>query len=71
MTSAQTGAEVPGQLHRLGRWKLGTLSFVVWRLAVAVVLPPYSMMAPHAGFDTEQILDKARKDILYILEGVS
>jgi vacuolar protein sorting-associated protein 33A len=28
-------------------------------------------MAPHVGFDTEQIRDKARKDILYLLEGVS
>ncbi|KAK3942698.1 Sec1-like protein [Diplogelasinospora grovesii] len=27
-------------------------------------------MAPHAGFDTEQIRDKARKDLLYLLEGV-
>ncbi|KAK6207407.1 Vacuolar protein-sorting-associated protein 33 [Pestalotiopsis sp. IQ-011] len=27
-------------------------------------------MAPHVGFDTEQIRDKARKDILYLLEGV-
>ncbi|KAK0118819.1 hypothetical protein ONS95_007700 [Cadophora gregata] len=27
-------------------------------------------MAPHAGFDTDQIKDKARKDILYLLEGV-
>jgi lysine-specific histone demethylase 1 len=29
------------------------------------------MMAPHVGFDTEQIRDKARKDLLYLLEGVS
>lgn len=28
-------------------------------------------MAPHAGFDTDQVKDKARKDILYLLEGVS
>lgn len=28
-------------------------------------------MAPHAGFDTNQIKDKARKDLLYLLEGVS
>lgn len=28
-------------------------------------------MAPHAGFDTDQIRDKARKDLLYLLEGVS
>lgn len=28
-------------------------------------------MAPHAGFDTDQIKDKARKDLLYLLEGVS
>lgn len=28
-------------------------------------------MAPHAGFDTEQVRDKARKDLLYLLEGVS
>jgi hypothetical protein len=27
-------------------------------------------MAPHAGFDTGQIRDKARKDLLYLLEGV-
>ncbi|KAK3341757.1 Sec1-like protein [Lasiosphaeria hispida] len=27
-------------------------------------------MAPHAGFDTEQVRDKARKDLLYLLEGV-
>lgn len=28
------------------------------------------MMAPHAGFDVENIRDKARKDLLYLLEGV-
>jgi len=28
-------------------------------------------MAPHAGFDTDQIKEKARKDLLYLLEGVS
>lgn len=28
-------------------------------------------MAPHAGFDTDQLKDKARKDLLYLLEGVS
>ena len=28
-------------------------------------------MAPHTGFDTDQIKDKARKDLLYLLEGVS
>lgn len=28
-------------------------------------------MAPHVGFDAEQIRDKARKDLLYLLEGVS
>jgi len=28
-------------------------------------------MAPHAGFDTDHIKDKARKDLLYLLEGVS
>ncbi|KAI0382078.1 vacuolar protein sorting 33A-like protein [Hypomontagnella monticulosa] len=27
-------------------------------------------MAPHVGFDSEQIRDKARKDLLYLLEGV-
>ncbi|KAM0819303.1 putative Vacuolar protein sorting-associated protein 33A [Seiridium cardinale] len=27
-------------------------------------------MAPHVGFDTEQIRDKARKDLLYLLESV-
>ncbi|OTA69295.1 Sec1-like protein [Hypoxylon sp. EC38] len=27
-------------------------------------------MAPHAGFDAEHIRDKARKDFLYLLEGV-
>ncbi|KAI1802474.1 vacuolar protein sorting 33A-like protein [Daldinia bambusicola] len=27
-------------------------------------------MAPHVGFDAEQIRDKARKDLLYLLEGV-
>ena len=27
-------------------------------------------MAPYAGFDPEQIKDKARKDLLYLLEGV-
>jgi hypothetical protein len=27
-------------------------------------------MAPHAGFNTSQIKDKARKDLLYLLEGV-
>lgn len=29
------------------------------------------IMAPHAGFDTDHIKDKARKDLLYLLEGVS
>jgi hypothetical protein len=28
-------------------------------------------MAPRAGFDTEKIHDKARKDLLHLLEGVS
>ena len=28
-------------------------------------------MAPRAGFDTEQVRDKARKDLLHLLEGVS
>jgi hypothetical protein len=28
-------------------------------------------MAPHAGFDTEQVREKARKDLLYLIEGVS
>ena len=28
-------------------------------------------MAPYAGFDVEKIKDKARKDLLYLLEGVS
>lgn len=28
-------------------------------------------MAPRAGFDTEQLRDKARKDLLHLLEGVS
>ncbi len=28
-------------------------------------------MAPRAGFDTEQVHDKARKDLLHLLEGVS
>lgn len=28
-------------------------------------------MAPHVGFDVEQVRDKARKDLLYLLEGVS
>lgn len=28
-------------------------------------------MAPHAPFTTDQIKDKARKDLLYLLEGVS
>jgi len=27
-------------------------------------------MAPHAEFDTEQVKEKARKDLLYLLEGV-
>ncbi|EKD19195.1 uncharacterized protein L3040_009364 [Drepanopeziza brunnea f. sp. 'multigermtubi'] len=27
-------------------------------------------MAPHAGFDADQIKDKARKDLLFLLEGV-
>ncbi|KAI5867055.1 vacuolar protein sorting 33A-like protein [Durotheca rogersii] len=27
-------------------------------------------MAPHVGFDTDQIRDKAHKDLLYLLEGV-
>ncbi|KAB8303362.1 hypothetical protein EYC80_004794 [Monilinia laxa] len=27
-------------------------------------------MAPHVGFDTDQIKDKARKDLLYLLEGI-
>jgi len=27
-------------------------------------------MAPYAGFDPEKIKDKARKDLLYLLEGV-
>lgn len=29
------------------------------------------IMAPHAGFDTETIKQKARKDLLNLLEGVS
>jgi hypothetical protein len=28
-------------------------------------------MAPRAGFDAEQVRDKARKDLLHLLEGVS
>lgn len=28
-------------------------------------------MAPHVPFDTDQVRDKARKDLLYLLEGVS
>jgi len=28
-------------------------------------------MVPHVGFDTDQIKDKARKYLLYLLEGVS
>lgn len=28
-------------------------------------------MAPYAGFDTDHVKDKARKDLLYLLEGVS
>lgn len=28
-------------------------------------------MAPHVGFDTEHIQDKARKDLLDLLESVS
>ncbi len=28
-------------------------------------------MAPHAGFTTDHIKEKARKDLLYLLEGVS
>lgn len=28
-------------------------------------------MSPHVGFDADQIRDKARKDLLYLLEGVS
>ena len=28
-------------------------------------------MAPHVGFHTDQIKDKSRKDLLYLLEGVS
>jgi hypothetical protein len=28
-------------------------------------------MAPRAGFDTEHVRDKARKDLLHLLEGVS
>lgn len=28
-------------------------------------------MAPHAGFETESIKEKARKDLLHLLEGVS
>lgn len=28
-------------------------------------------MAPRAGFDTENVRDKARKDLLHLLEGVS
>ena len=27
-------------------------------------------MSPYAGFDPEKIKDKARKDLLYLLEGV-
>jgi hypothetical protein len=27
-------------------------------------------MAPQAGFDSEQVREKARKDLLYLLEGV-
>lgn len=29
------------------------------------------MKAPHVGLDTNQIKEKARKDLLYLLEGVS
>lgn len=29
------------------------------------------IMAPRAGFDTEQVRDRARKDLLHLLEGVS
>lgn len=28
-------------------------------------------MALHVAFDTDQVRDKARKDLLYLLEGVS
>lgn len=28
-------------------------------------------MAPHVGFDIEHVRDKARKDLLHLLEGVS
>ena len=28
-------------------------------------------MAPHTGFKTDEIKEKARKDLLYLLEGVS
>lgn len=28
-------------------------------------------MAPYVGFDTDHFKEKARKDLLYLLEGVS
>lgn len=37
----------------------------------SIVWTAHNAMAPHAGFDTEQVRDKARKDLLYLLEGVS
>ncbi len=41
-------------------------------LGADLVYPPAQpAMAPYSGLDTEQIKDKARKDLLTLLEGVS
>ena len=37
----------------------------------SIVWTAHEAMAPHVGFNTEQVRDKARKDLLYLLEGVS
>lgn len=33
-------------------------------------IPCFAGMAPHPGIDTDQIKEKARKDLLNLLEGV-
>ncbi len=38
---------------------------------VVLYIHLWSIMAPFVGFDTDHFKDKARKDLLYLLEGVS
>jgi len=51
---------------------------VLARASLELKLPPLCIsphveliMAPHAGFDPDSIKQKARKDLLHLLEGVS